>query len=123
MKYGKKVEKNRAGYMIGCFIVFLAITYLAFNILDGWRKYKESNKRLEASLSSFAELTSQYEELKKTKSLEESTTGYEMHVRSKFDMNKPEEKVVFIISEESQEPIPEEKGMQKMMNTFKNFFN
>jgi cell division protein FtsB len=123
MKYGKNVEKNRAGYMIGCFITILVITYLAFNIIDGWHKYKESNKRLEASIASFAELTEQYEELKKTKALEESTTGYEMHVRSKFDMNKPDENVVFIISEESEEPLPEEKGIKKIMNTFKNFFN
>ncbi len=123
MKYQKTKEKNRTGYMIGCFIAMLAVTYLIFNILDGWHKYKESNKRLEASVSSLAELTTQYEDLKKTKALEESTTGYEMHVRSKFDMNKPDENVVFIISEESEESIPEEKGMQKMMNTFKNFFN
>ncbi len=123
MKYGKVKEKNRAGYMIGCFFVFLAVVYLAFNMVDGWYKYKESNKRLEASVASLKELTDQYEDLKKTKALEESTTGYEMHVRSKFDMNKPDENVVFIISEESEENIPKEKGIQKMMNTFKNFFN
>ena len=46
-----------------------------------------------------------------------------MHVRSKFDMNKPDENVVFIISEDSPEVIPKEKGIKKMMNTFKNFFN
>jgi CHASE3 domain sensor protein len=123
MAYGKKTEKNKAGYMIGCFVAVLAITYLFFNILDGWHKYKESNKRLQASISSIEDLTGQYEDLKKTKALEESTTGYEMHIRSKFNMNKPDEKVVFITSEEVQEPVEEDKGFKKMMNTFKNFFN
>lgn len=123
MAYGKKVEKNKTVYMIGCFFVFLAITYLAFNIIDGWRKYKESTKRLEASVSSLEELNAQYNELKKVKALEQSSTGYEMHVRSKFDMNKPDENVVFIISEDSPEVVPEEKGIKKMIHTFKNFFN
>jgi len=123
MARGKKTEKNKPGYMIGCFIVILAITYLFFNILDGWHKYKESNKRLGASVSSVEDLTMQYEELKKIKALEESTTGYEMHVRSKFNMNKPDENVVFITSEETEDQVPEDKGFKKMMNTFKNFFN
>lgn len=123
MAYGKKAEKNRSAYMIGCFVVMLAISYLFFNILDGWHKYKESNKRLEASISSIANLTSQYDDLKKTKALEESSTGYEMRVRSKFNMNKPEEKVVFITSEEVPEDMPEDKGFKKIMNTFKNIFN
>lgn len=123
MAYRKKVEKNRGTYVFVTFIIFLAIIYLFFNIIDGWRKYKESNKRLEASLSSFTELTQQYNDLQKTKSLEESSTGYEMHVRSKFDFRKPDENVVFIISEDTQEVIPEEKGIQKIIHTFKNFFN
>jgi hypothetical protein len=122
MAYGKKVEKNRAGYMAGCFFVFLAITYIGFNIVDGWGKYKESNKRLEASVSSFDELTTQYEELKKIKSLEGSSTGYEMHVRSKFDLTRPDEKVVFIISEESEEVKPEEKGIKKVIQYIQKLF-
>jgi hypothetical protein len=123
MAYSKKTEKNKSGYMIGCFIVVLAITYLFFNILDGWHKYQESTKRLEASISSIEDLTGQYEELKKIKALEESTTGYEMRVRSKFNMNKPDENVVFITSDEVPEEIHEDKGFKKIMNTFKNFFN
>lgn len=109
--------------MIGCFVVILAITYLFFNILDGWYKYEESNKRLKASVSSFENLNLQYEELKKIKALEESTTGYEMHARSKFNMNKPDENVVFITSEETSEQLPEDKGFRKVMNSFKKFFN
>jgi hypothetical protein len=123
MAYGKKVEKNRVGYMIGSFFVFLAVVYLVFNSIDGWRKYQESNKRLEASLSSFAELTEQYEDLQKKKSLEESSTGYEMQVRSKFNLAKPDENVVFITSEETPVVVPEEKGIKKMLHSFKNFFN
>ncbi len=123
MAYGKKVEKNRFGYMAGSFVACIAITYLVFNILDGWNKYQESTKRLEASVHSFAELTEQFEELKETKALETSTTGYEMHVRSKFDLTKPDEQVVFITSEEVPVSIPEEKGIKKMLHTFKNFFN
>lgn len=123
MAYGKKVEKNRIVYMFISFIVLLAITYLFFNSIDGWKKYKESNKRLEASASSLAELTLQYNDLQKIKALEESSTGYEMHVRSKFDFRKPDENVVFIISEDAPKEIPEEKGIQKIIHTFKNFFN
>jgi len=123
MSYGKKVEKNRIGHMVASFIIFFAIVYLFFNIADGWTKYKESNKRLEASLSSYDELANQYEDLQKTKALEESSTGYEMRVRSKFDFIKPDENVVFIISEDVPESIPEEKGIQRIIHTFKNFFN
>jgi hypothetical protein len=123
MSYGKKIEKNRAGYMIGCFVATLAITYLIFNIIDGWRKYQESTKRLEASISAIAELEQQYTEVKKVKSLEESSTGYEMHVRSKFDLNKPDENAVLIIAEESLPAPEEEKGIKKMMHKFRDFFN
>lgn len=123
MAYGKKTEKNKFMYITISIIILIAIIYLFFNIVDGWRKYKESNKRLEASLSSFTELTQQYEELKKVKALEESTTGYEMHIRSKFDFRKPDENVVFIISEDVPKEIPEDKGINRLLHTFKNFFN
>lgn len=123
MGYSKKVEKNRGWYMVASLCIILAITYLSFNMLDGWEKYKESKKRLEASVASFEDLSKQYEDLKKTKTIEQSTTGYEMHVRSKFNLARPEEKVVFITSEEETQVVPQEKGIQKMFNTFKNFFN
>lgn len=123
MSYGKKVEKNKTGYMIGCFVAILAITYLIFNIIDGWRKYQESTKRLEASISAIAELEGQYKDVQKAKSLEQSSTGYEMHVRSKFDLNKPEENTVLIINEETPDVPQEEKGIKKMMHKFRDFFN
>lgn len=123
MAYRKKVEKNRFWYIFGSIFALIAIVYLIFNILDGWHKYKESTKRLEASVASFAELSEQYEELKKQKSLETSSTGYEMHVRSKFDLIKPDEKSVLVISEDEPEPVQEEKGIKKILNSFKNFFN
>lgn len=123
MAYGKKVEKNRLGYMTVSILTFIAIIYLFFNMLDGWHKYKESTKRLEASTASLTELTKQYENLQKEKTLEVSSTGYEMHVRSKFNLIKPDEKVVFISSEEPAPSVPEEKGIQKIIHTFRNFFN
>jgi glucan phosphoethanolaminetransferase (alkaline phosphatase superfamily) len=123
MVHKRQVEKNRAKYMIGCFIALLAIVYIASNMLDAWHKYEESKKRLEASINSLANLSEQYEDLKKQKSLEESSTGYEMHVRSKFDMNKPDENVIFIVDEDTPVPTQQEKGIKKMMNKFKNFFN
>lgn len=123
MAYGKKTEKNRFGYMLGSFLALIAIVYLGFNMLDGWRKYKESTKRLEASVISVNELNDQYKELQKVKKLETSSTGYEMHVRSKFDLIKPDENVVFISTDEEPEPIIEEKGIKKMFKSFKKFFN
>ena len=123
MAHGKKVEKNKTKYKIISLILFLALIYLFFNSLDAWKKYKESNKRLEASVSSFEELTKQYDDLQKTKALEKSSTGYESHVRSKFDFRKPDENVVFIISEEAPKEVTEEKGIDKIIHTFKNFFN
>lgn len=123
MAYGKKVEKNRGWYMFFSLCIIFAIVYLSFNMFDGWKKYKESKKRLEASVSSFEDLSKQYEDLQKAKEEEQSSTGYEMHVRSKFNLARPDEKVVFITSEDDAEVTPEEKGIQKMFNTFKNFFN
>jgi hypothetical protein len=123
MAYGKKTEKNRGKYIFGCIVMVFAITYLVFNSIDAWYKYQESKKRLQASINSLNELSNQYEELRKQKALEESSTGYEMHIRSKFDMNKPEENVVFIVNEETEQYVPEEKGIKKMMNKLKNFFN
>jgi cell division protein FtsB len=123
MAYSKKVEKHRFGYMMGSILIFIAIVYLFFNMLDGWHKYQESTKRLEASTASLVELTKQHEDLEKEKALEISSTGYERHVRSEFNLTKPDEKVVFISSEEAPAPIPEEKGIQKIIHTFKNFFN
>lgn len=123
MAYRKQIEKNRGLYVFGSILFLLAITYIGFNMFDAWRKYKESNRRLEASTQAYLDLTKQYEEVKKRKELEQSSTGYEMHVRSKFNLNKPEENVVFIVSEESEVPLPEEKGLKKFFETFKNFFN
>jgi hypothetical protein len=123
MAYGKKVEQHRFGYMMGSFLACAAIVYLSFNLIDAWHKYKESAKRLEASTASVAELTEQYEELKKAKALETSSTGYEMHVRSKFDLAKEGEQTVFITTDEAPAPIQEDKGIKKILNTFKNFFN
>jgi hypothetical protein len=123
MAYGKKVEKHRFGYMAGSILIFIAIIYLFFNMLDGWHKYKESTKRLEASSASLVELTKQHENLQKEKALEVSSTGYEMHVRTKFNLTKPDEKVVFITSEEPPVQVPEQKGIQKIIHTFQNFFN
>lgn len=123
MAFGKKREKNRAGYMIISFFLLIAIVYLGFNIFDGWIKYKESTKRLEASLSSLDDLTQQYKDLEKTKALENSPTGYEMRVRSKFDLAKPDENVVFITAEDEPKVIPKETGIKKVINSFKNFFN
>jgi hypothetical protein len=123
MAYSKKVEKNRGAYIFGCILFLCAIVYLGFNIIDGWYKYQEGSRRLQASTQSYLELNEQYEDLKKKKAMEESSTGYEMHVRSKFDLHKQDEKVVFIISEETPQPIEEEGGIKKIMKTFKNFFN
>ncbi len=119
----KIIEKNRTKYMVGSFLILIAITYLIFNMFDAWTKYKEGKKRLEASVSSFQELSEQYSDLQKRKAFEESSTGFETQIRSKFDMNKPDEHVIFIIDEETEAPIKEEKGIKKMMDTFKNFFN
>ncbi len=123
MKHGRKIEKNRGWYITASFFIVLAIVYLSFNMLDGWKKYRESNKRLEASTISFQELTEQYEELQKKRDLENSITGYEMNIRSKFDLIKPDEKVVFITSEAVPKPVQEDKGIKKVINKFKNFFN
>ena len=123
MGYGKKVEKNKIIYMTGCFVALLAITYLVFNIIDGLQKYKESNMRLEASIASLKKLENQYEGVQKLKALEQSSTGYEMHIRSKFDLNKADENAVFIITEDTPTPIKQENGIEKIIHKFKNFFN
>ncbi len=60
MKYGKKIEKNRGIYMFGSIVFLLLLIYLGFNIFDAWNKYKESNRRLEASTQAYLELTNQY---------------------------------------------------------------
>lgn len=119
----RKPKENRFGYGVGILLALCASTYMVFSLMDGWSKYKESNKRLEASVIEIQKLENQYEDLKRERAHASSTTGVEMQIRSKFDLAKPEENVVFIISEEAPEPVQEEKGMQKFLNTFKNFFN
>ena len=121
--YRKKLEENRIGYSLGIIVALCASLYVIFNLLDGWEKYVESNKRLEASVQEINQLQGQYDVLQKEKSHASSTTGIEMQIRSKFDVMKPEENAVFIISEEEEIPVPEEKRMQKIFNSFKRIFN
>ncbi len=108
---------------MGILLSLCAGLYIAFNIVDGWGKYRESNRRLEASIIELQILETQYDELKRDKAHASSTSGIEEQIRSKFDLAKPDENIVFITSEEEPEVIPEEKGMNKIFSTFKNFFN
>lgn len=118
----KRVEKKRGMYITISIFVLLATLYFGFNIYETFSKYYESKKRLTASKESFAQLEKQYQELIELQKLEDSTTGYEMRVRSKFDLVKEGEKVVFITNEVAPETQPEETQIQKMFNLFKNLF-
>ncbi len=123
--YRKKPEQNRFGYGAISFVALAGLAYVGLNMAEGWHKYAESTRRLEASHAKLATLEVQYEDLVKTKAHASSPTGMEMQVRSKFDVMKPDEHVVFIIEEEKlPPPIIEEKGsVKKFFNTFKDFFN
>jgi hypothetical protein len=121
--YKRRHPDQKPRYLVVTAIALCGIAYMVFSILDGWTKYRESNRRLEASASEVSDLQKQYEELQKEKAHASSTTGVEMEIRSKFDLMKPEEKVVFIGNEEAPKVEPEEKGIKKFFKTFKNFFN
>lgn len=121
--YRKKPTENRFGYGAGILLALCGGLYMVFNIMDGWSKYRESNRRLEASVVELQHLEGQYEDLKKERAHASSTTGVESQIRSKFDLAKPDENVVFIISEDVEQPLIEEKGIKKILNSFKSFFN
>ena len=121
--YRKRPTENRFGYGVGIFLALGASLYMVFNMIEGWDKYRESNRRLEASTQELFTLENQLNDLKREKLHASSTSGIEMQVRSKFDLAKPDENVVFIISEDTPVPKVEEKGIKKMINSFKNFFN
>ncbi len=110
-------------YGLGSVLVLCGALYLVFNIWDAWGKYKESNRRLEASVAELAHLEEQYEDLKVERAHASSTTGMEMQIRSKFDLAKPEENVVFITTEEPAKPKTEEKGIKRIFESFKKWFN
>jgi hypothetical protein len=119
----RKVEEHRVLYAIGTVFVLCGGFYLSFNIIDAWGKYKESSRRLEASSAELANLESQYADLQQDKAHASSTTGVEMQIRSKFDLAKEGENVVFITTDVPEEPLKEEKGFKKMLDRFKNWFN
>lgn len=121
--YRKKPKENRFGYGVGIVLSLCAGLYIVFNIMDGWTKYRESNRRLEASVIELQSLEKQYEDLQREKAHASSTSGIEKQIREKFDLAKPDENIVFITSEEVEEVIVEEKGIKKFFNTFKDFFN
>lgn len=108
---------------MGSVLVLCGAFYLSFNIMDAWSKYKESNRRLEASVVELTQLETQYGELKEEKAHASSTTGVEMQIRSKFDLAKEGENVVFITTDTPDEPLKEEKGLKKIIDRFKSFFN
>lgn len=110
-------------YAMGSILVLCGGFYLTFNIIDAWGKYKESNRRLEASVVEVTHLEEQYADLQDEKAHASSTTGVEMQIRSKFDLAKPDENVVFITTDTPEEPLKEEKGFKKIIDRFKNFFN
>ncbi len=108
---------------MGSVLVLCGGFYLTFNIIDAWGKYKESNRRLEASVTELASLESQYIDLQDEKAHASSTTGVEMQIRSKFDLAKEGENVVFITTDTPEEPLKEEKGLKKILDSFKSWFN
>jgi len=119
----KKTTENRLGYGLGILIALSASLYMIFSLMDGWAKYSESNRRLESSEGQISQLEDQYKELQEERANASSTTGIEMQMRSKFDVLRPDENAVFIITEEEVIPVPEEKRMDKILNSFKKFFN
>lgn len=119
----RKVEEHRALYGLGSILILCGGFYLAFNILDAWGKYKESNRRLEASVAELAHLEGQYGDLKVEKAHASSTTGVEEQIRSKFDLAKPDENVVFITTDEPDKPLEEEKGIKKFFDSVRGWFN
>jgi hypothetical protein len=119
----RKIEEHRTLYALGSVVIMCGALYLVFNIIDAWGKYKESNRRLEASVIEITHLETQYAELQDEKAHASSTTGIEEQIRSKFDLAKPEEKVVFISSDEPEVPQKEEKGFKKIFDSFKKIFN
>jgi glutamate synthase domain-containing protein 2 len=121
--YKKKQEKNKGLYITISIFIFLAIVYFCFHIWQTWDKYQQSKKRLEEADQAYQKLKNQYEELEQLKAMESSTTGYEMHVRSKFDFVKEGEQVVVITNSIPEETIEEPTQIQKFFNIFKNLFN
>ena len=119
----KRREKNRGLYIFFTVLIFLIIVYLLINLKDAWSKYREAKSRTETATQTYESLKVQYEEIQKEKEFEQSTTGQEAQIRTKFDLVKPEEQAVMIIHEEVPEVVEEETGMKKFFNTFKNFFN
>jgi len=118
-----KPKENKIGYAFGILLAVCASVYMIFSIMEGWDKYSESDRRLQSSQQEIAELQKQYQNLEREKAHASSTTGIEMQMRSKFDLMKPEENAVFIISEEEDEPVEEKRGIDKIFNSFKKFFN
>lgn len=121
--YKKRPVENKWGYGMGIALALCASVYIVFNMIDGWDKYRESTRRLEASTTELARFEAQYEQLQKDKAHSSSTTGVEMQIREKFDLAKPDEHIIFITSQEKPEPVPEQKGIKKFISSFKRFFN
>lgn len=121
--YKKKVEKNKGLYITVSILVFLGILYFILNIWETWSKYSQTKKRLEEAEKSLTDLNTQYQELQDMKVMETSSTGYEMQIRSKFDVIKEGEQVVVITNDipEPQEEPPTK--VEKFLSIFKNLFN
>ena len=119
----RKVEEHRTLYALGSVMVLCGALYLVFNIMDAGGKYKDSNRRLEASVVELTHLETQFGELKEEKAHASSTTGVEEQIRSKFDLAREGENVVFITTDEPEKPLKEEKGLKKIFDSFKSWFN
>lgn len=119
----KRPQENRVLFGGASLLALCGVVYMSFNIADAMGKYRESNRRLEASQSELANLNTQYEELRKERDHASSTTGIEQQIRSKFDLARPGESMVFITSEKQPEQVEEEKGIRKIFKSFRSFFN
>lgn len=119
----KRTEKNRGVYILVSILMLLAILYFVLHIWDTWGKYSQTKKRLQEAEKSFADLEIQHQKLQDLKVMETSSTGYEMQVRTKFDVIREGEQVVVITDDipKLQEEPPT--TVQKFLNIFKNLFN
>ena len=119
----KRKEKKRPLYVFLTIIISLIIVYLGLNIKDAWSKYSETRKRLDVSAEVYESLRQRHSELEKEKEFQESSTGQESQIRTKFDFVRPGEQAVLIIHEDVPQIVEEETRIQRFFNTFKNFFN
>lgn len=104
-------------------IMIVVLFILAQGVYGVYQKHEQSKQELARTQKEYKDIEKRYEEISTKESRLKSSDGIELELRGKYDISKPNEKVIVVVEPEDA-PAPEEEigFMKKMWEKMKGVF-